>query len=379
MNSAVRITSTNVLGHVVGAERDEAAVALQVGDPGRQPTTGGDGRVECHGGAGRAQRALLRECHAATVRRHQAVRQEALAREVLGRRHAALLLDRRHLAPDLVQVHRGQDPQAVLQLARAAEQLGRGHVGRPHGQPRPDPAIGHAVPAPVQGGDTLEPGLAERAVDLERARLADRRPATIPRALAQEQAQAGVGEGVGVRVDPAALLERQRGAAADGLERAEPDHRPLLVRRELRRGQGRQAADEGRRVRGRKVLVDAARENAGEVCVRVGQAGEDGPPATVDTLGVRMASEHLGRGPERGDAAAGHGDRGVVVDRPRLVGGDDRRVVNDDVGRAHGFGRLMAATGVGSSSGSMGTSTIAGLPAANASRITSPTWSGCST
>ena len=48
-------------------------------------------------------------------------------------------------------------------------------------------------------------------------------------------------------------------------------------------------------------------------------------------------------------------------------------------GGGHAFARLTAATGVGNSSGSIGISTIAGLPHPSAAFIASATWSGCST
>jgi hypothetical protein len=298
---------------------------------------------------------------------------------VLGRQHAALLLHRRHLAPDLVQVHRGEDAELVLQLAETAEQRGRAHVRRPGGQAGVHPAAGGAVPALVEPRDALEPAVAERAVDVERPRLADRRPRPVPGPLAQEQPQAGVGQRPGVAVDPGAFLERQRGAAADRLQRAEQHHHPLLVGAERGRGQRRQAAGERRRVRGREVLVDPAREHTGEVGVRVGQAGQHGAAATVDALGGGMARERLGRGTDLRDAALVHDQRGAVVDGAGVVGGDDRGVVDDGDGHAQARGGRIAATGVGSSSGSTGISMIAGLPPANAALTASPTWSGCST
>jgi len=66
----------------------------------------------------------------------------------------------------------------------------------------------------------------------------------IPRALAQNQTQAGVEERARVAVEPRALLEHERRPAADRLQRAEPRHHTLLVGRERRERQGRQAARE---------------------------------------------------------------------------------------------------------------------------------------
>lgn len=56
----------------------------------------------------------------------------------------------------------------------------------------------------------------------------------------------------------------------------------------------------------------------------------------------------------------------------------DATAVPDGVGRYPAV-RRAAVAGVGNSSGSIGISTIAGLPHVSAARTASPTWSGCST
>src|SRR2546425_9842065 len=112
--------------------------------------------------------------------------------------------------------------------------------------------------------------------------------------------------------------------------------------------------------------------------VGVGEAGKDPAAAGVHALGVGTPRQHLGARPQRADSTVLDEERGLVEDRAGLVAGDDRGVVEDDR-RAHAFARLTAATGVGNSSGSIGISTIAGLPQANAVLTASATWSGCST
>ena len=83
--------------------------------------------------------------------------------------------------------------------------------------------------------------------------------------------------------------------------------------------------------------------------------------------------ERLGGGTDGGDAAAVHDQGGAVVDRAGVVGGDDRGVVDDGDGHAQARGGRIAATGVGSSSGSTGTSMMAGDPHAKVAATASPT------
>jgi hypothetical protein len=154
---------------------------------------------------------------------------------------------------------------------------------------------------------------------------------------------------------------------------AEQHHHALVLRAQRRRGQRGQAAGERRRVRGREVLVDAARQDTAEVGVRVGQAGQHRTAAAVDAFGRRVVRERFGRGADGGDAAAVDDQGGAVVDRAGVVGGDDRGVVNDGDGHAQAWVGRIAATGVGSSSGSMGTSMTAGVPPAKAAATASPT------
>jgi len=220
-----------------------------------------------------------------------------------------------------------------LQLAQAVEQIGRAHVGRPGRQAGAETTVGLAVPPSVKLLDPLEAALRELRIELERARLADRRVRAVPRPLAQHQAQARVGERARIAVEPGALLQHQGGAAPDRFDRAQQRHDTLFVRAQRGQRQRRQAAGERRRMRGREVLVDPAGQDAREVRVRVRKAGKDCAPAAVDALGVRVARGQLGARAEFGDAAVAHGDRGVVEDRAALVRGDDRRVVDELHGR----------------------------------------------
>ena len=301
----------HVLGHVVAAERDATAGALQRVDARGQPATGGDGGVDGDGGAGGAEGALLLGGHAAAMGGDQPVGQESRARQVLRRQHAARLPHGGDLPPDLVQMHGGQHVELILQLAQAPEQLGRAHVGRPR------PNAGEA-------------GLGECGIALEWPRLADRRLRAVPGALAQHQAQPARGHRLGVAVEPGAFLEHERRPAANGLERAQQRHDALLVGSQLRQRQRRQAAGEGWRVRWREILVDAARQHTGEVRVGVGETGEDRAAHAVDELGARVAGADVGRRTDQRDTAVVHGQPGVVVDRAGLVAGHDGGAVDDD-------------------------------------------------
>ena len=237
----------------------------------RQPARR-DRRVEGDGGAEAAEDLLFLWRHAATMSRHQPVREKALARQIFRGRETALLRDRRHLAPDLVEVHRRDRPELGLELAQSAEKPGGAQVGRPGREPCLNAAAALAVPEGVEFSDAGQPGLRERRIDPEWAGLADRRVRAVPRALAQDQAKARVGERAGVASQPGALLEDERGPTPDRFERAEDGHDALLVRRELRERERRQAARERGRVRGREVFVDAPRQHAREMRVRVREA-----------------------------------------------------------------------------------------------------------
>src|SRR5215510_6364557 len=73
------------------------------------------------------------------------------------------------------------------------------------------------------------------------------------------------------------------------------------------------------------------------MCVRVGETWEDRPAAPVDALGVGVLRHELRRRSERGDAPVAHQQCGVVEDRASLVGGDDRRVVDQLLRRGHAW------------------------------------------
>ena len=135
---------------------------------------------------------------------------------------------------------------------------------------------------------------------------------------------------LGIVVDVVGILERQRGAAAQRLERAQLRHGAALVGVHVGQRDGRETAGEGRLVRRREVLEHAARQGHGEVRVDVGEARHDHLARAVDFLGGGIARQDLGAGPDRRDAIAFDGDRGAVVHGVAIVDGGDRGVVNDD-------------------------------------------------
>src|SRR5438876_370795 len=95
-----------------------------------------------------------------------------------------------------------------------------------------------------------------------------------------------------------------------------------------------------------------------------------GPGWPIDARARSQPRQHLGARPQRDDAAALDQQGGVVEDRAGVVAGDERGVVQRER-RGHAFARLTAAAGTGNSSGSIGISTIAGLPHASAALMTS--------
>src|SRR5687767_3186161 len=192
----------HVLRHVVGAERDEAARALQLVDVRGQTATRGDGGVHGDGHAGGTERALFLGGHAAAVRGHQTLGEKTLAREIVGRQQRVPLLHGGDLAPHLVQVHAGDDIELVLQLSQPAQERGRAHVGRPGGEADRHAAAVGAVPARVQRANALDGVIPEPRVLLERPRLPDRGVGPVPRALAEHQPQTGVDEPAGVALEP---------------------------------------------------------------------------------------------------------------------------------------------------------------------------------
>ena len=99
---------------------------------------------------------------------------------------------------------------------------------------------------------------------------------------------------------------------------------------ERRQGQRRQAAGEGRLVRRRQILVDAARQGHVQVGVHVGKAWHDGLARAVDFFRLRVAGQHLLAGSDRRDAVSLNRHRTVVDDRVIGINGRHGRSVNDD-------------------------------------------------
>ena len=136
--------------------------------------------------------------HAAAMGADQPVVQEAQIGQVLGGQPVAMRLDRRDLAPDLVEMDGGPGVELLLQGAHVLQQLGRAHVGRPGRHGDAHAAVGLAVPVAESALDGREVPLAERAVELEGRRIADRGADPVVGALAQQEAHAGLGQRPGV-------------------------------------------------------------------------------------------------------------------------------------------------------------------------------------
>ena len=294
----------HVLGHVVAAHGNAAAVLLEIGDARAQAAPGGDRRIEGDGDLGPTQPLFLLRLHAAAVRGNQAIVEKAQFVQVFRRQAAALGLDGCDLAPDLVEVDGGDGIELLLQGAHVAQQFRRAHVGSPGGDADADAPLGAAVPLAVQGLDALQAALAQLAVELERRGVPDRALGLVPGPLGQQKAQAACSQILSVALDAGGVLEDGGGAATNGLEHGQLTEDGKFIRVERRQGQRRQAAGEGRLVWRRQILVDAARQGHVQVGVDVGKAWHDGLARAVDFFRLRIAGQHLLAGSDRGDAVS---------------------------------------------------------------------------
>ena len=247
-----------------------------------EAAAGGDRGVEGDDDLRIAQQLLLARIHAAAMGADHLLVQEAEIGEILGRQPVAMRLHRGDLAPDLVEMDGHPGAELLLQRAQVLEQLGRAHVGRPGRDGDADAAVGLAVPFGEGLLDRLDVLLAERTVELEGRRIADRGADPVVGALAEQEAQARLAQGLGVVVDVVGILEHEGDAAAQALERAELRHHAALVGRHVGQRDRRQAAGEGRLVRRREVLEHAARQGHGEMGVGVGEARHHHLAAPVD-------------------------------------------------------------------------------------------------
>ena len=320
----------HVLGHVVRAHADVAAVLFEVGDPRAEAATRGNGGVERDIDLRLAQQLLLRRFHAAAMGADDAVVEETEVGKVLGRQAVAMGAHRGHLAPDLVEMDGDARVELFLQRAQVLQQLGRAHVGRPGRDGDAHPTVGLAVPVAMVPLDVPDVILAQRAVELIRRRIADRGADAVVGAFGEQETHAGIGQGAGVMIDVVGIFQHVRGAAAQRLQRAQQCKGPAFVGSHLGQRDGRQAAGEGRLVRGREVLEHAARQGHGEMRVDVGEAWHDELAAAVDLLGRGIARQHLGAGADGGNAVALDGNGGLVVDAVGIVDGDDGGVVDHD-------------------------------------------------
>ncbi len=143
--------------------------------------------------------------------------QEVEIGQVFGRQPVAMRLDRRDLAPDLVEMDGGPGVELLLQGAHVLQKLGRAHVGRPGRDGDAQAPVGLAVPFAERVLDDPEMALAQRAVEPVGRRIADRGADPVVGALAQQEAHAGLGQRPGIVVDVVGILERQGGAAAQCL------------------------------------------------------------------------------------------------------------------------------------------------------------------
>ena len=173
-----------------------------------------------------------RGLHAAAMGADQPVVEEAEIRQVLGRQPVAVRLDGRDLAPDLVEMDGGPGAELLLQRAQVAA-AARASTCR---APRPRRRCGcgpSALPFHLREGvlDGREMALAQRAVELEGRRIADRGAGPVVGALAQQEAHAGC--------RPAPRHSRRRRwnpRARRWCRCAAPPARPVAPSRAARRG-----------------------------------------------------------------------------------------------------------------------------------------------
>ena len=166
-------------------------------------------------------------------------------------------------------------------------------------------------------------------VHVERSGIADAALGLVPRLLAQQQAKPGIGDGLRIGLDVAAVFQDRRGAAADRLQRGQPHHGVHLFLGQLGYGKRRQPAGEGRLVRRRQVLVDALGDDQREMGVDVGKPGHHHLAGAVHDLGAGEARDDLSRRTDGGDPAVLHRNGGVVMHAVAAVDRDHRRVVQD--------------------------------------------------
>jgi hypothetical protein len=160
-----------------------------------------------------------------------------------------------------------------------------------------------------------------RAVELERRGIADRGAGPVVGPLAEQEAQAGPAERLGIVVDVVGILEQEGDAAAQAFQRAQLRHHPALVGGHVGQRDRRQAAGKRRPVRRREVLEHAARHGHGEMGVDVGEARHHHAAAPSEPLAAESARHSLVA--DRARSLAVDRDRGAVVHRVVVVAGDD--------------------------------------------------------
>ena len=299
----------HVLGHVVGAHADVAAVAFQIGDARAEAAARGNCGVEGDVDLRLAQQFLLRRLHAAAMGADDAVVEKAEIGEKLGRQAVAMSAHGRHLAPDLIEVDGDAGIELLLQRAQILQQLRRAHVGRPGRDGDAHAPVGLAVPVAMVPLDVLDVTLPQRAIELVGRGIADRGADAVVGALGQQEAHAGIGQSLRIMIDVVGILEHMRGAAAQRLEGTQQRKGTALVRSHVGQRDRRQAARERRLVRGRQVLEHAARQGHREMRVDVGEARHHEFAGAVDLLGRGILRQHVGARSDGGDAIALDGDR----------------------------------------------------------------------
>ena len=177
--------------------------------------------------------------------------------------------------------------------------------------------------------DDPEVLLAQRAIEPVGRRIADRGADAVICPFAEQRPQASVGQGAGIVVDVVGVFERQRGAAAHRLERAQLRHHAPFIGCHVGQWDRREAAGKGWPVRRREVLEHAACERHGEMRVDVGEARHDHLAPAVKSFGGGVARQQVGARTDRRDAIAFNCNRAVVVDGVAIIDGDDRGIVDN--------------------------------------------------
>ena len=187
----------HVLGHVIAAHPDRTSGGGKLERGGGGAPTGGDGRIVGDGDAMLSEQRDFGVVHVAAVGYEKVVAEKIVGEEVLRRAHAARSHYRLYFLMALGQVDGGAEAVSLGQLAGGAQQVGRAQFGRVRGYEASDAPILASVPRRDEVFAAAESGLELGGREVESA-FAEAFVVGVVEVFCEEQAQAGVGEALGV-------------------------------------------------------------------------------------------------------------------------------------------------------------------------------------